>query len=71
MNNYVYYDIFLVKTRCERWRPAPQTTAFYSLTSTGFEPQQFPNRPQGGLFAARACWRRGALLGREARSHIR
>ncbi|MGB7895603.1 MAG: hypothetical protein WCF82_27380 [Microcoleus sp.] len=62
MNNYVYYDIFLAKKRCERWRPAlARATALYNLTSYDFDRPQFPNSPQRGLFAPRACFRRGVV----------
>jgi len=54
MNNYVYYDILLAKKRCER-------SALVVEPRTSLERPQFPDSPQGGLFAPRACFRRGAV----------
>ena len=54
MNNYVYYDILLAKKRCER-------SALVVEPRTSLELQQFPGSPQGGLFAPRACFRRGVV----------
>ena len=52
MNNYVYYDILLAKKRCER-------SALVVEPSTSLERPQLPDSPQGGVFAPRACFRRG------------
>jgi len=54
MNNYVYYDILLAKKRCER-------SALVVEPRTSFELPQFPASAQGGLFAPRACFRRGVV----------
>ena len=54
MNNYVYYDILLAKKRCER-------SALLVEHRTSFELPQFPESPQGGIFAPGACFRRGAV----------
>ena len=54
MNNYVYYDILLAKKPCER-------SALLVEPRTSLEEPQFPDSPQGGLFAARACFRRGVV----------
>ena len=56
MNNYVYYDILLAKKPCQR-------SALVVEPRTSLELQQFPDSPQGGLFAARACFRRGVVNG--------
>ena len=54
MNNYVYYDILLAKKRCER-------SAIVVEPRTSLEQPQFPDSAQGGLFAPRACLRRGVV----------
>ena len=54
MNNYVYYDILLAKKRCER-------SALVVEPRTSFDLLQFPDSPQGGIFAPGACFRRGAV----------
>ena|GEM_PF-3173115 len=54
MNNYVYYDILLAKKRCER-------SALIIEPRTSLERSQFPESTQGGLFAPRACFRRGVV----------
>jgi len=54
MNNYVYYDILLAKKRCER-------SALVVEPRTSLERPHFPDSPQGGLFAPRACFRRGVV----------
>ena len=54
MNNYVYYDILLAKKPWER-------SALVVEPRTSSERPQFPESPQGGLFAPRACFRRGAV----------
>ena len=54
MNNYVYYDILLAKKRCER-------SALVVEPRSSLERPQFPESPQGGLFAPRACLRRGVV----------
>ena len=54
MNNYVYYDILLAKKRCER-------SALVVEPRTSLERPQFLHSPQGGIFAPRACFRRGVV----------
>jgi len=54
MNNYVYYDILLAKKRCER-------SALVVEPRSSLEEPQLPDSPQGGLFAPRACFRRGVV----------
>jgi len=54
MNNYVYYDILLAKKRWER-------SALLVEPRTSLELPQFLDSPQGGLFAPRACFRRGVV----------
>lgn len=54
MNNYVYYDILLAKKRCER-------SALLGEPRTSLERPPFLHSPQGGLFAPRACFRRGVV----------
>ena len=56
MNNYVYYDIWLAQKRCER-------SALLVELRTSLELPQFPDSPQGGLFAPRACFRLGVVNG--------
>ena len=54
MNNYVYYDILLAKKRCER-------SALLVEPRISLERPEFPDSGQGGLFAPRACFRRGVV----------
>ncbi|MEG4393556.1 hypothetical protein QUB30_14205 [Microcoleus sp. BROC3] len=63
MNNYVYYDIFLPKKRCER-------SALYCLTLYWLAAAAIPEQPTGRSIDTKCPDSAGRAKCRSARSHI-